>query len=520
MWGQFFLENAHFAINIFAALVLFAVFWLYVDAWRERKTVKEAVRIIGFLLLSLSFAIHAATIESSIVAVPLLGAVTNDMLLGVVRLAAYAFLIASLLIEPLVAKPKAAAVAPFVGFSHLLYPVLSVTVGLLYLRRATVGLEDHVKTIAYSFFLLSVSEFLGLAVLFRESTNVAIFEFVAPFGPVWMVEHVLILVMSLMLGRWVFGYLLKQFHTQLFIIMTTMTIVIFLITTVSFTALLLKNIQDETLRQMNTDVHVLQYTIESQKQALVSDAQVLAQNAEIVVATRDKIRSVLSEYTQDFLLTKKENTVIITGENGQVLARGEDRDRIGDSLSDDPLIKRALLGETVTSVVSKDGAVSPQIFVRASTPIKDGETIVGAVLVGTAIDSAFVDGMKAATGLESSIYGDAQISATTLLAPDGVNRMIGIQLDRPDIKDAVLTNGREYTGAVTIANTSYFGAYVPLIDIDGGNVGMLFVGRPQASVLATAGRSIELTFLVTVVLMLVSVVPAYVISKYIADQIS
>ena len=74
---QFLLENLHFAINLFASLVFFAVSWLYLDAWMETKEHKELFKIIGFALFSLAFLVHATYIEQSV----LTNAVFNSSLI-------------------------------------------------------------------------------------------------------------------------------------------------------------------------------------------------------------------------------------------------------------------------------------------------------------------------------------------------------------------------------------------------------------------------------------------------------
>ena len=50
---QFFGQNIHFAINLFAALVFFAVFWLYFDAWTNKHDVKVLAKWLGFLLVAI-----------------------------------------------------------------------------------------------------------------------------------------------------------------------------------------------------------------------------------------------------------------------------------------------------------------------------------------------------------------------------------------------------------------------------------------------------------------------------------
>jgi sensor histidine kinase regulating citrate/malate metabolism len=199
--------------------------------------------------------------------------------------------------------------------------------------------------------------------------------------------------------------------------------------------------------------------------------------------------------------------------------RGDDPDKVGGSLSDDRLVKEALEGNTQAAVVTKDGVIAPEVSVRGAAPIKSGDKVIGAVILGTLIDNAFVDGLKEATGLDASVYADNIRSATTFVAPDGKSRWIGIKEETDEVKKNVLVDGVAYIGSVEILNVPYHAAFAPLKNIDNNPVGMLFVGRPQVTLLQSAGKSIELTFTVTVVLLIMSVVPAYLVSKYIIDQI-
>lgn len=399
------------------------------------------------------------------------------------------------------------------------YPVLAAVAGFFYLRRATIGLENHLKRVALGFFVLSLAELFSLGTKFSTTDNVSLYNLVAPFGPVWLLGQAVLLTAALILGGWVFGYLLKRLSTQLFMVLTSAVVAIFLLVTVAFTALLLKNLQDETLARLATDVKVLSFALESKKAESLSDSQVLAQNPEVVAAVEAGERSKLMETTQNYLLAKKESTLVVVSDSGQVLARGEDSERVGDSLSDEPLLKRALLGEEASSVVTTQGVLAPTLSVRAATFVKLGGKVVGAVMTGTTIDNAFVDGVKAATGLETSIYGDNKLSATTLATTDGKSRANGIKEENPAIKSQVLAKGETFTGATTLLGVPYFAAYLPVKDVDNSVVGMLFVGKPQVGVLAAAGRSIELTFLFAIILLAFSIVPSYFIAKYITYQL-
>ncbi len=383
----------------------------------------------------------------------------------------------------------------------------------------------HLRRVGFAFLLLSLFEILSLASLFRTTTTIQIYKLVAPFGPVWILEHVILFLVSLVLGTWVFGYLLKQFKPQLFFIINIMILFIFLITTVSFTGLLLKNIQDETSRQLDSDVKVLQFSLDSKNTESASDAVLISQDPQLIDAVTNKDRTKMNIITQQYLITKKYSFLAVVNLDGQVIARGEDTDKIGDSLASDSLVKRVLRGNATAGIESKEGVLSPQLFVSGASSIvsagssSSSGSVIGAVILGTGIDNAFVDGIKNATGLEASIYGGNALSATTLLSTDGKSRLLGIKEENPIVKRQVLENGLGFSGGESIANTPYFVSYLPLKDVDGTPLGMIEVGRTQAGVLATAGRSIELTFLVATLMLLVSVVPSYLIARYMANQL-
>ena len=102
---QFLLVNVHFTLNLFAALVFFAVSWLYFDAWTGRRDIKESSKSLGFLLLSLSFIVHATQIEQTLLETSLLGPDTINLLTTIFRVSAYLVLIVGQLIDPLQPLP-------------------------------------------------------------------------------------------------------------------------------------------------------------------------------------------------------------------------------------------------------------------------------------------------------------------------------------------------------------------------------------------------------------------------------
>src|SRR5476649_725361 len=102
---QFFGQNVHFVISLFAALVFFAVFWLYFDAWLAKRQKKEAFEWAGFLLLALSFVVASTHIEQSVLGVTFLGSLSANVSLAL-RILAYASIIIGQILDPLQRKPS------------------------------------------------------------------------------------------------------------------------------------------------------------------------------------------------------------------------------------------------------------------------------------------------------------------------------------------------------------------------------------------------------------------------------
>lgn len=532
MWIQFILQNAHFCLNLLASLVAFSVFWLYFDAYLVRKSQHELFKVLGFLLLSVSFVIQSTFIEVSILPTNFL---TGSLSLGsasIIRLIAYILIAAGLLFDPILPRPKVdGLVKPnqaiigggsSFGILQILsigLPILSSLIGLLYLRRATLGLENHLKPLSLAFFVLGFYELFHLATFLQTTQNIEVYKLVVSFGPLWLLSHGLLLFFTAILARWVFGYLLTRLQSQLFIFYTASILGIFMVTAVAFTFLLLRNIQTETLSRITTDANVLQYAIESKRAQVISDAQVLSQHPQVAAALQNNQPAGLSNFTDGFLSAKKLNQLVIIDKSSQVLVRGGQSEKSGDFLTDNPLLARALQAESVTSITTVEGAVVPELILQSAVPVSLNNQVIGAVLIGEKIDNLFMDGIKNATTLDASIYSGNKLAATTLLLQDGKSRALGIKETDPQVAKIVLEKGQSYTGPVNILNVPYYSAYLALKDFNGKVVGMLSVSLPQVGVLQLIGRSLELTFITTAILILLSIVPAFFISRYIVKQI-
>lgn len=546
---QFIEENLHFAISLFAALVSFAVFWLYLDAWLAggRKNHKEIYKWAGFFAVSLSFIVNATIIEQDNFGHSVFGGI-SVVLASALRLIGYALIIVGQLTDPLQERPKQKSLEEELGLEAeqpqankpkssrrtansiavlsgvvkavAFLPIGALAIAVLYWRRATSGLERHLKPVALAFALLFLFELTSLAELYRGTSNPQVYSLVRAFGPFWIISYLALLVAMVVLGRWVWKYLTERFFSQLFMIFTSAVLVVFLITTVSFTFLLLNNVQNDALDNLQTAGDVLGYALNSRQAVTLASADEVAGNPQVIQAVEANNHASLDSLTSTILADKGLSNLDITSAQAQVLERAENPDRWGDSISSDAQVRRALIGESDSAITSGDGVLAPTLYIRSVVPIKGSDgSVVGTVSATIALNNTFVDGLKNATGLESAIYSGNICSATTLLAPDGVTHWVGLKEENKTVLNTVLRNGKTYKGSLNILNQQYLATYIPFRNVNNQVVGMLFIGEPETTILQTTAHSIELTFIVASILLVLAILPAYLISKYIARQL-
>src|SRR5688500_17382661 len=152
---SFILQNVHFALNIFASFVFFAVFWLHLDAWLGRKRSSETIKLSGLLFLSVSFLLHALVLEQTSTH-SIFPAESLNMFSLIFRLIVYTALIITQIADPIQPKPEtkpmypsSAGIAsfgkgtPLLLVGNIFQPILCLGVAALFFRRATTGLENH-----------------------------------------------------------------------------------------------------------------------------------------------------------------------------------------------------------------------------------------------------------------------------------------------------------------------------------------------------------------------------------------
>lgn len=513
-------STLEFATNVLGAFVFFSAGMLFWDAWKVNTSkYTPAMRSIGCWLLSVVYVVYATSVN-----IPWVELGTQ-----VVKIFALALILISVLHEPILEKPKKAVVAmvPLMFFSyvtHLLVPLSSVLlllISIMYWRRATEGIDRQLKSVAISFFLFAIAEYIKSLFAWANTTNAFWSQALMKYAIVWDMYTLCQIFGLFIFGAWVWGYIRFRLQIQVFVSILTSTLLIFLSITVFFSYQLLHNIEQNELNRLRTDANVFQYALDRLQLESLSLVNTIASRDSIRQAFKSGDADTLYRTTAELLVSLNLNSLVSVDSSGEVLMRAENRDNIGDTLIHNEIIVKALKGEGIGTLVADSQPINPNIIVTSAAPVVDTVTsrTLGALMMRTSVDNVFVDGIKSVTGLDATVYVGDTRTATTLVGPDGTSRYIGMLETQSTIRQAVLEQGRVYVGATDIMNEPYYAAYSPLRSYGGTIIGMLFVGRPQAELLSLAQEALAKTFLGSMLLIVVSIYPVFILARYMREHI-
>jgi methyl-accepting chemotaxis protein len=245
------------------------------------------------------------------------------------------------------------------------------------------------------------------------------------------------------------------------------------------------------------------HMLDTYKINALGHAQALARNPQIIDAARRRDAQALFAVTTPLMKEGQLDYMVITDPKGFALIRTHEPGKIpkpDDSIANQVNVAQAMVGKPFVGI--EEGKVV-KLSVRAGAPLYDAGVLVGVISTGYVVsENEIVDTAKKMFGSEFTLFLSNERVATTLVAADG-KRMTGTTLDNPAILDAVLKQGKVYTGANRIAGTDYTTAYGPLIGANGKTIGLIFTGTPQSRIQAVTSG---LTFRVVAVSALVLVV--------------
>lgn len=556
MWQQFWIQNMHYVLESFLGFLMTIAGWIYLDGWLVERQIKTLIRTIGFSILAVWCFLGAVPL--GLVAAK--SFFETELTIDLLGLGGFGFVLLSLLIDPIPIKPgekpirfwsrlwhKSLAILPIGGISQrfivfVLPPVIAFFAlfvefriwMLFFAGISTVLLRLHYKRgiqTEWRFFYLgflglTVALFFGSLSLWRQTQNVLLAQFLAQYGIVWILEHAAKFIGTLALGVWAWGFIRFRIFPQIFSSFIALSFIIFVTTTILYTGFILNRTQDSIIENLETNVKTLDFAMGKVKESAILAARIASTNSQVREAVKKDDKDVLFRNLSALKSENETDFMLAVNKGGEVLMRAEDRERFGDSLADDPVVWRALEeGKAAVTTFIEPGVTVPIVSIRASAPIIDtgatGEPeIIGTIVTGFLLDTAFADGFKKLTNLDFTVYAHDISVATTFLAPGSEPgsqlRLVGTREVNQQILDTVLKQNKTYAGTAAVLNQPFLAVYIPIRDIEKTTIGMFFTGRSQASILAVINDVMRLTFSISILLMMISIIPVGWLARYIS----
>lgn len=490
----FFLNNLHFALEIFGALSFFIVAWFTLDSYLFRRDFLTASRTFGFFILFIWQAIHAFGPTD---------AVWNYFgffahILGLSSVALSFFLERPAFSSKLHAILILPSIAVTAVYLHSLVAILYATIAFMAFLQYKVEFKKALKP----FLTGSISLFFGafLAIFYPQDF----------FGPLWILGHLLEAFGFGALITWVWQYLKLRVREEMVLIFTSSALLISIAVTFAFSIILVSQVETAAKASLLTNAKVFNMTLSGLKEEALAKTKFLSRTTPFgeLLASRD-FTSLEAEATK-YMKSERLGFLIIVNENGEVILRAHALTRKEDSLSGEKAVTTALSGNDFVNIESSP---AEKFSIRAASPLYVKSKIVGAVVAGFLLDDALVDNIKRITGLEMSIWNGNSVVATTLLSPDGRTRGTGIILTDEIVRSVVLENGEETVVRTEILSHPALASYIPIKNTAGEVVGMISSVKPQKEILALANATNQLTLATVAVLMLILAFPIYLVTR-------
>ncbi|MDR3231402.1 MAG: cache domain-containing protein, partial [Synergistaceae bacterium] len=260
------------------------------------------------------------------------------------------------------------------------------------------------------------------------------------------------------------------------IILATFAIVLIAIfgTAATSTYFLRNYITDATREDALQGLYILKNSAEMEMQKVRSFRDHIEQNAVFAMHMANHEREALLNDMTSLMQGSGVDVMVAALPDGTVIARGNNREKYGDYIGDDEIVKRALKGEEVEMMMS---GPSSKLGYYCATPIKrsDGQ-IVGMIRVAMSFErESFLDQIKAVFGNEFTVFAGKTRINTTIL--ENGKRVTGTDASEA-VQQIVLRDGKDYLTEIELFGKAYLGAYSPIKDPSSGKiVGMYFGGQ-------------------------------------------
>ncbi|WP_035244820.1 methyl-accepting chemotaxis protein, partial [Desulfonatronovibrio hydrogenovorans] len=276
-----------------------------------------------------------------------------------------------------------------------------------------------------------------------------------------------------------------------------------------------RNLDQDSLDRLENYRVAFDLELEEVESFMNSIGSLVSANPDVKTALEQGDRDFLGSIGQEIINSTDVEFISFTDAQGNVLARGH-IDRAGDNIRNQYVVQQALQGRSVSGVESGEHL---SLSIRSGHPVGDRDNIAGSLVLGANFSShAFVDQIRDKLGVEATIFeGDTRLSTT--IRRDG-QRVVGTSMENQQVIQTVLEQGGVFVDRSPILGDMYDTIYWPIIDAQGDQAGMFFLGQPRTVIEGTQSEVLSSILVVSVLIGGLMILAGYFFSRALSRPIT
>lgn len=493
-------ESFSFVINLFGILVFVAMSWLYFDAIAVRRQTNVWLAGMGALVLALGFVSSIAGFLD-----------IKNIIFGI----GFGLMAIGVWLKPMSKRPEFKSSAAFfvpttLSFgANFLVVIGAALAGFGYFRLVSLGMERHLKRLGWGMYMLSVSFLLGLRVVFMDWADTRLVNLIGDFQLLWVLEKIFLSIGLLMVGSWVFSYLLKRFETQLSLFLGGIVILVFGSSVVMYSFVIAYGYKDLMIKQSREVVGMTEQSIRSKQAQMQSQARLLAGSQKQVNLALGSEQEIAKKEVEDLAKNELLNRILVVDEkiNPLLTWGGEGVDLVNGNFVVDLQTKKQHADIVV---------LGGEMYLVSGAVIENNGKVIGFVILGKLLDSSFLVNV----GFERSellLWVMGELRAKTNKIDTGLR--LGIKDVSGHYEKTKELRAMTEANAWEIGGRKYFGVSMPMFDSRGSVLGSISTYHSTATVWREIDKHLIESYRFSMLLLGVMVLPAYLMARKLRSQI-
>lgn len=497
------LLNLFLAANTLMLLATLTYAWIYYDLFHKEGIRNSLWVANGALLMAVSWLLNVLSINLSNELLPLLR--FSFLTLGLLLLLIGHWKERIPGLPKLNIKPNVAhSIVPLTLV--LLAPSNLVLAGLICVRlykKITAG-KSKQFTRLFGAWVLLLGYFLFAAMSgVAHSGSLWLQDLTRDFTTLWILAHALLLFAALTLLNWIGSFLSFRVVAKLFVSIWQQLIVYAIVLACAYSIFTIHTAKKQMFTLLGHNIELINFNL----------GQISTNNLDLLgyLASDPSIQTGLTENPAGLLESKSSDFLRTNSTLDQIIFVNADRQILYDSLDE------RNIGLTVKSMDSFDGFVIAddlpavgKLEYHVIVPVVRDQQTIGALIAIKQIDDSFLDLLKSQTGQEVLVYVNGSRAASTIVANDQLSRLENLPLLTTNI-DTTSANDNVNFAETRILDTPYL-IYQLLLNTDSGPAEIILATK-QSILLASSKQALMYTFLLAVLLSLLTLLPSYRLAR-------